>query len=96
MAAEMDRELRETAEATERFAVEAGGRDGVPWPWNVPDGAWTLDLYYALPVGDGNRYEVIGGELHLSPSPGEKQQWTSSLLHWKLMNWAMDGKKGQV
>ena len=33
-------------------------------------GNWTVDMLDALPE-DGQRYEVIDGELFVTPSPGE-------------------------
>ncbi len=35
---------------------------------------WTSDEVQSLP-SDGHRYEVIGGELCVSPSPGFEHQW---------------------
>ncbi len=91
----MRREVRETAVADERYTVGTGVRDGVPWPWNVPDGTWTLDLFRTLPE-DGNRYEVIGGRLQMSPSPGRKHQAVSINLVLQLGNWAKGTKSGEV
>lgn len=65
------------------------------WQWQVPDGAWTDELYESLPE-DGNRYEVINGRLVMSPSPEEPHQWASSILHWKWMAWAMENRCGRV
>lgn len=35
---------------------------------------WTYAEFAKLPEGDGNRYEVIAGELYVSPSPGIRHQ----------------------
>jgi len=34
---------------------------------------WTAELVEAIP-NDGNRYEVIDGELFVTPAPGSKHQ----------------------
>jgi Uma2 family endonuclease len=36
-------------------------------------GTWTVDMLDALP-DDGQRYEIIGGELFVTPGPGEFHQ----------------------
>ena len=35
---------------------------------------WTYEEFARLPEGDGNRYEVIAGELYVSPAPGLRHQ----------------------
>ena len=40
---------------------------------------WTADMVRALP-DDGNRYEVVDGELLVTPSPTERHQWAVSEL----------------
>lgn len=48
------------------------------WP---AQGAWTYDDYARLP-DDGWRYEIIGGELHMSPAPNaEHQSIVVALVH---------------
>lgn len=48
------------------------------WP---PQGAWAYDDYARLP-DDGWRYEIIGGELHISPAPSaEHQSIVVALVH---------------
>ena len=48
------------------------------WP---AQGAWTYEDYARLP-DDGWRYEIIGGELHMSPAPnGEHQSIVAALVH---------------
>lgn len=46
------------------------------WP---AQGAWTYDDYARLPDGEW-RYEVIRGELHMSPAPNSDHQRLSFLL----------------
>ena len=40
---------------------------------------WTAEMVRALP-DDGNRYEVVDGELLVTPSPIERHQWAVSRL----------------
>ncbi len=43
---------------------------------------WTVDMLETLP-DDGNRYEIIDGELHVTPPPGFRHQsvsWELTLL----------------
>jgi Uma2 family endonuclease len=35
---------------------------------------WTYEDFARLPEGDGNRYEIIAGELYVSPAPGLRHQ----------------------
>jgi len=41
---------------------------------------WTYSEYARLP-SDGNRYEVIAGELHVTPAPGTPHQLVSQRLN---------------
>ena len=50
------------------------------WP---EQGEWTYDDYIRLP-DDGRRYEVIGGNLYMSPAPSTKQQLVSFELAFAL------------
>jgi Uma2 family endonuclease len=48
------------------------------WP---QQGEWTYNDYARLP-DDGWRYEIIGGELHMSPAPNaEHQSIVAALVH---------------
>lgn len=50
--------------------------------WPPPQGHWTYEDYARLP-DNGFRYEVIRGELHLSPAPSISHQRTvTSLIHY--------------
>ncbi|MEU8138645.1 Uma2 family endonuclease [Streptodolium elevatio] len=44
-------------------------------------GPWTLDDVLALPEDPRNRYELVGGALLMSPSPGVPHQRASHRLH---------------
>jgi Uma2 family endonuclease len=41
---------------------------------SAPPTRWTYEEFARLPEGDGNRYEVIAGELYVSPAPGTRHQ----------------------
>jgi len=41
--------------------------------WPPPQGEWTYEDYARLP-SDGMRYEVINGELHMTPAPRPQHQ----------------------
>ena len=47
---------------------------------------WTADDLQELP-DDGNRYEVIDGELFVSPAPSLKHQEAVYQLHWRLAHY---------
>ena len=61
----------------------------------------TLDRYYtrvevlALP-DDGNRYELVHGELLVSPSPAKRHQLILGRLHAKLFNYLERVRAGWV
>ncbi len=86
----MAKVIRETA-----AALEYGSNPGVPWPWNVPDGEWTYELYESVPE-DGNRYEVIEGRLTMAPSPGFGHQRSGFQLGLQLGIWAKENGAGEV
>lgn len=44
---------------------------------------WTVDMVDALP-DDGNRYEVIGGELFVTPAPSDFHQLVAGTLYAHL------------
>ena len=44
---------------------------------------WTVDMVDALP-DDGQRYEIIDGELFVTPGPGEFHQDIAGALFWRL------------
>ena len=55
----------------------------------------TYDDYCQIP-DDGNRYEVIDGVLHMSPSPIVRHQLILSNLSGLLWNWTRDTKVGTL
>lgn len=62
------------------------------WP---PPGKWTYEDYCRLPE-NGVRYEVIEGELHMSPAPITKHQRVSLKLATRFEKFAERHKTGFV
>jgi Uma2 family endonuclease len=55
----------------------------------------TYEQFRELP-DDGKRYELIHGEVHLSPSPTTKHQWVSHNLDMSLGSFVTNNGLGQV
>jgi Uma2 family endonuclease len=53
----------------------------------VPATEWTLEKLHALP-DDGKRYELVDGELLVSPSPSRPHQRVVAEWHLMLSPWA--------
>lgn len=65
---------------------------------NMPgpgQGNWTYESYAALP-NDGNRYEVIGGILFVSPSPSPRHQRLLVRLVGRLSGYVEEHDPGEV
>lgn len=60
-----------------------------------PQGTWTYADYQQLP-DNGMRYEVIGGNLYMSPAPRPKHQQVSAHLLAALHNFVTENQLGQV
>ena len=58
-------------------------------------GSWTYDDYCALP-DDGNRYEILEGELVMVPAPGEPHQFASMALSVALYVFIMANRLGRL
>lgn len=52
----------------------------------APVTEWTLDMLHALP-NDGKRYELVDGELLVSPSPSAAHQSVLGVLYHVLWPW---------
>ncbi len=61
----------------------------------LPHTTWTYSEFARLP-NDGNRYEVIAGELCMTPSPGPIHQWVSGRLFVLLDEFVMRHNLGWV
>ena len=44
---------------------------------------WTVEMVDALP-DDGQRYELIDGELFVTPAPAEPHQTMWAICYWPL------------
>ncbi len=60
-----------------------------------PQGEWTYDDVMRLPE-DGWRYEVIRGELFMTPPPSERHQFFSMRLATRFDNFVTKHKLGRV
>lgn len=56
---------------------------------------WTADLVRALPE-DGKRYEVLDGELFVTPAPASRHQAVVEELFVTLRTWAHSAKAARV
>lgn len=59
------------------------------------DPEWTADLVRSLP-DDGNRYEVLDGELCVTPAPASRHQAVVEELFVTLRTWAHHRKAARV
>ena len=66
-----------------------------PDAMQAPDIAWTADLARALP-NDGKRYEVLDGELFVSPAPSFNHQRVVQSLFRLLDHWVKLHALGEV
>lgn len=55
----------------------------------------TYDDYRNLP-DDGNRYEIIGGELLMTPAPNTKHQRISHKLEYELEDYIQEHRSGEI
>lgn len=62
--------------------------------WPAP-GRWTYADYQRLP-DDGRRYEVIRGNLYVTPAPGFDHQSTASELYFRLAAFVRDEELGTI
>ena len=60
-----------------------------------PQGMWTYEDWLDFP-DDGWKYEVIDGELYMTPPPATGHQRSSSRLFVKMFNYADDNDLGEV
>jgi Uma2 family endonuclease len=62
--------------------------------WPEP-GQWTYDDWLLLP-DDGTRYEIIDGELFMTPPPSVAHQTTSGNLHFAMQRFVRERNLGRV
>ena len=60
-----------------------------------PQGTWTYEDWLTFP-DDGWKYEIIDGELHMTPAPATRHQKSSISLSASLYAYARDNQLGEV
>jgi Uma2 family endonuclease len=55
--------------------------------YSLPERLWTFAQLEQLPEGDGNRYEILDGELLVAPMPSTGHQGIAARLTLLLGNW---------
>jgi Uma2 family endonuclease len=63
--------------------------------WPPPQGKWTYEDYTRLP-DNGMRYEVIQGELYMSPAPSPKHQRIIAALYGYLWEYLKNQPVGEA
>lgn len=63
--------------------------------WPPPQGEWTYEDWAKLP-DDGWRYEVIKGELHMTPAPTPQHQRVSRRLQRALEDFIFERELGEI
>ena len=61
----------------------------------VPRAEWTVDRLDALPE-DGNRYEIIDGELFVTPAPSDLHQLVVGALHARVRSYMRPTSVGRA
>ena len=77
------------------MALQAPTQPPADRPWPPPQGQWTYADYKQLP-DDGWRYEVIEGELYLSPAPRPKHQESAGNLGSRMLLYVQERGLGKV
>ena len=62
-------------------------------PAQPQDLEWTVERAHALP-DDGNRYEVLDGELFVTPAPAWQHQGAVGLLYAPLLAYVLERRIG--
>jgi Uma2 family endonuclease len=62
---------------------------------NVARSDWTVEMLDALP-DDGQRYEIIDGELFVTPAPGDVHQLVLGVLHARFHAYLRGTSVGRV
>jgi Uma2 family endonuclease len=57
---------------------------------------WTTADRSLLPEDDGRRYEIIDGELHVTPAPHWKHQSVCGRIYAALDDWSLDTGLGEA
>jgi Uma2 family endonuclease len=70
-------------------------KESYPGYWPPSQGAWTYDDYIGLP-DNGMRYEVIEGNLYMTPAPRTKHQLAVARLHGCFWDYLKEHHEGDV
>jgi Uma2 family endonuclease len=57
---------------------------------------WTVDMLLEMPTEEGNIYEIINGELHVTTAPHFNHQRLIARIAHELMVWGNPQKLGEV
>jgi Uma2 family endonuclease len=57
---------------------------------------WTIDLVQKMPHIEGERYEIIAGELYVTTQPHGRHQATSENIAFELGAWSRSTRAGRV
>ena len=63
---------------------------------SVPNPATKFTYEDYLNAPEDKRYELLDGELVMTPAPGESHQSVSALLGWKLIQFVAENRLGKV
>lgn len=77
------------------MAVKEMGNPSQEITWPPPQGAWTYEDYARLP-DNGMRYEVIEGDLYMSPAPRSIHQRIIARLYGYLWDYLKDRSIGEA
>lgn len=62
----------------------------------IPNPAIKFTYQDYLNAPEDKRYELLDGELIMTPAPGERHQSVSALLGWKLIQFVAENRLGKV
>jgi Uma2 family endonuclease len=68
---------------------------GMPSPTSSPPTEWTAEMARALP-DDGNRYEVLDGELFVTPAPSRFHQRALKILYDMVNPYVVEHAVGEL
>lgn len=83
---------RKTARSAVAAVTNVQPKTEVEWP---EQGEWTYEDWLRLP-SDGYRYEVLNGELHMTPPPSTQHQRSAFRLALEMANFALEHDLGEV
>lgn len=83
--------------------TDSGPSEGLPVSGPLPyyglmamTSQWTVDMVEAMPHVEGERYEIIEGELHVTTQPHYLHQAACANLVHELRGWSRSGGGGLV